>query len=63
LSDWDIELSYRGSIDTNAEILAAVGWTPPRLQDSVAKTRHLLRLKQPRDMALDDVVRAHGAES
>jgi hypothetical protein len=63
LSDRDIELSYRGSIDTNAEILAAVGWTPLSLQDSVAKTRHLLRLEQPRDMALDDVVRAHRAES
>ena len=63
MSDRDIELSYRGSIDTNAEILAAVGWTPPRLQYSVAKTRHLLRLEQQRDMALDDVVRAHGAES
>ena len=63
MSDRDIELSYRGSIDTNAEILAAVGWTPPCLQDSVAKTRHLIRLEQPRDMALDDVVRTDGAES
>jgi predicted nucleotidyltransferase len=37
-------LVSRAGLDEAAEILAAVGWTPQRLQDSVAKMRHLLRL-------------------
>ena len=36
-------LVSRAGLDEAAEILAAVGWTPQRLQDSVARMRTLLR--------------------
>ncbi len=55
-------LVSRAGLDEAAEILAAVGWTPQRLQDSVASMRHLLRLERPRELALDDVVRINGTE-
>ncbi len=45
-------LVSRAGLDEAAEILAAVGWTPQRLQDSVARMRQLLRLEQPRDVVL-----------
>ena len=45
-------------LDEAAEILTAVGWTPQRLQDSVAKIRQLLRLERPRDLVLDGVSRS-----
>jgi hypothetical protein len=51
-------LVSRAGLDEAAEILTAVGWTPQRLQDSVAKVRHILRLEKPRDLVLDDVVRS-----
>ena len=50
-------LAARAGLDEAAEMLTAVGWTPQRLQDSVAKIRHLLRLEPPPDLALDRVVR------
>jgi predicted nucleotidyltransferase len=55
-------LVSRAGLDEAAEILAAVGWTPQRLQDSVANMRHLLRLERPRELAFDDVVRINGTE-
>jgi hypothetical protein len=55
-------LVSRAGLDEAAEILAPVGWTPQRLQDSVANMRHLLRLERPRELALDDVVRINGTE-
>ncbi len=51
-------LIARAGLEEAAEILTAVGWTPARLQDSVAKIRHLLRLEQPQDPQLDRVVRS-----
>ena len=51
-------LVSRAGLDEAAEILAAVGWTPQRLQDSVARMRHLLRLERPLDMVLDSAVRS-----
>jgi predicted nucleotidyltransferase len=48
----------RAGLDEAAEVLAAVGWTPQRLQDSVARMRHLLRLERPLEMVLDSAVRA-----
>jgi predicted nucleotidyltransferase len=55
-------LVARAGLDEAAEILAAVGWTPQRLQDSVTKMRQLLRLKRPRELVFDDVVRINGTE-
>lgn len=55
-------LVSRAGLDEAAGILAAVGETPQRLQDSVARMRHLLRLERPRDLAFDEVVRSDAAE-
>jgi predicted nucleotidyltransferase len=55
-------LISRAGLDEAAEILAAVGWTPQRLQDSVTKMRHLLRLERPRDLTFDEVVRTNATE-
>jgi predicted nucleotidyltransferase len=55
-------LVSRAGLDEAAEILAAVGQTPQRLQDSVARMRHLLRLERPRDLAFDAVVRTNATE-
>ena len=55
-------LVSRAGLDEAAEILAAVGWTPQRLQDSVTKMRHLLRLERPRDLTFDEVVRTNATE-
>jgi len=51
-------LVSRAGLDDATEILAAVGRTPQRLQDSVARTRHLLRLERPLDVVLDSAVRS-----
>jgi predicted nucleotidyltransferase len=56
-------LISRAGLDEAAEILAAVGGTPQRLQDSIARARHLLRLDRPPDLALDEVVRTDAVES
>jgi hypothetical protein len=56
-------LVSRAGLDEAAEILASVGWTPQRLQDSVARMRHLLRLEWPLDLVLDEVVRTDEAAS
>jgi predicted nucleotidyltransferase len=45
-------LVSRAGLDEAAEILAAAGSTPQRLQGSVAKMRHLLRLERPLDIVL-----------
>jgi predicted nucleotidyltransferase len=55
-------LVSRAGLDKAAEILTAVGQTPQRLQDSVARMRHLLRLERPRDLVFDEVVRFDAAE-
>jgi hypothetical protein len=49
-------LVSRAGLDEAAEILAAVGWTPQRLEDSVARMRHLLRLERPLDLVLDSAL-------
>jgi predicted nucleotidyltransferase len=51
-------LVSRAGLNEAAEILAVVGWTPQRLQDSVARMRHILRLERPLDMVLDSAVRS-----
>jgi predicted nucleotidyltransferase len=55
-------LVSRAGLDEAAESLAAVGSTPQRLQDSVARMRQLLHLERPRDLAFDDVVRTNEDE-
>ncbi|MCD6033847.1 MAG: hypothetical protein K0S78_6033, partial [Thermomicrobiales bacterium] len=62
-SDRDIglyekSLISRAGLEEAAEILAEVGWTPQRFQDSVAKTRQRLRLERPLDLVLDRAVRS-----
>jgi predicted nucleotidyltransferase len=51
-------LVSRAGLEEAAEILAAVGWTPQRLEDSVARMRRLLRLERPLDKVLDSAVRS-----
>jgi predicted nucleotidyltransferase len=58
-------LTARAGLDDAAEILAAVGRTPPRLHESAARIRQILRLERPRDLHFDRVGRmapAEGAE-
>jgi predicted nucleotidyltransferase len=50
-------LVSRAGLDGANEILAAVGQTPQRLHDSVARMRQLLHLERPRELAFDEVVR------
>ncbi len=45
-------LLSRAGLDEASEILAAVEWTPQRLQESVFRMRHLLRLERPLDVVL-----------
>lgn len=47
----------RAGLEEAGEILTAVGWTPRRMQDSVARMRELLRLARPPGLAFDAVVR------
>jgi hypothetical protein len=56
-------LVSRAGLEEATEILAAVGSTPRRLQDPVARMRHLLFLGRPRDLALDDPVRTDATEN
>ena len=51
-------LVSRAGLDEATEILAAVGSTPQRLQDSVTRMRRLVRLERPLDMDLDRAVRS-----
>lgn len=51
-------LVVQAGLEEAAEMLTAVGWTPPRLQESAAKVRQLLRLERPPDLEFDRVVRA-----
>lgn len=51
-------LIFQAGLEDAAEILTAVGWTPPRLQESAAKVRQLLRLERPTDLRFDRAVRA-----
>ena len=50
----------RAGLEEAAEVLTAVGWTPQRLQASVARMRELLRLERPDDLHFDEVVRGDG---
>ena len=47
----------RAGLEEAGEILAAVGWTPKRLEASIARMRDALRLRKPEGLALDAVVR------
>lgn len=51
-------LIFQAGLEDAAEILTAVGWTPPRLQESASKVRQLLRLERPTDPRFDRAVRA-----
>jgi predicted nucleotidyltransferase len=51
-------LVTQAGLEDAAEILTTVGWAPPRLQESAAKVRRLLRLDRPHDLQFDLVVRA-----
>lgn len=53
----------RAGLEDAADVLTAVGWTPRRLEDSVARMRELLRLERPADMHFDRVVRTDSAIS
>lgn len=50
-------LIAQAGLEEAAEILTAVGWTPPRLEDSIAKVRQALRLERPPDLQFDRVAR------
>jgi predicted nucleotidyltransferase len=47
----------RASLEEAGEILTAVGWTPKRLEASVARMREVLRLERPSELHFDTVVR------
>ena len=49
------ELVTRAGLDEAGEILAAVGWTPRRLQASIAEIRRILRLEPPTGLHFDAV--------
>lgn len=51
-------LIFQSGLEDAAEILTAVGWTPPRLQESASKVRQLLRLERQTDPRFDRAVRA-----
>lgn len=48
----------RAGLEDAGEVLTAVGWTPKRLEASVARMRELLRLERPEDLRFDSVVHA-----
>jgi predicted nucleotidyltransferase len=50
----------RAGLDEAGEVLTAVGWTPKRLEASVARMREVLRLERPQELQFDAVVRAPG---